>query len=535
MGYVLRAYRTDQRHREMYGENGITQARLARWLKSSQADLSNIENGRRKLDSLSKNIEYAQIIGIPPELLWFDLPIEHEPAEGDADRAELAVLRQSAGLTQEEFAERLRVSRSTVIRWEAGETTPQPHQWPKIAKVLGVARLRLAEVLTRASKKPATSNEIEPNPFALPQDSSAIKGDNEIERRSLLAATGAAALEVTLTSSHMRTLQALEIVTADSGDSLGVAIDFLNELVPHYSHSLATSTPDVIYGDLLQCRHYSSKLLQSGALPRSQRAELTVSSGWLSNLLAVTTSYMGDHSSALIWCMDAERRSKESGNKDIAAWAVFTRTMIAYYQGDMSRTIEVAKTGLQIAPMGSVARAKLLSHAMRAYATQGNAEDMITAKREATKAIADLPSTMPRKGVFSIALSAEPPYTATSLLLSGRFKEASAVTREVLRDAYSPDQPNQSAKSSNYARTLLILGLSEAGLGNVDEATSTGRSALDTDNLVWPTLVLAGKLDRALRRKGKANSTTVEYHNMYHDALAEYRTLSVASKPLGTL
>jgi hypothetical protein len=114
-------------------------------------------------------------------------------------------------------------------------------------------------------------------------------------------------------------------------------------------------------------------------------------------------------------------------------------------------------------------------------------------------------------------------------LLSGRFKEASATTREVLRDAYPDDKSNSHVKSSNFARTLLILGLSEAGLGNIDEAASAGLSALDTDNLVWPTLVLAGKLNKTLQHNHKDESAVVEYRSIYHDALTEYRTLTAAA------
>ncbi|SDZ24421.1 DNA-binding transcriptional regulator, XRE-family HTH domain [Amycolatopsis xylanica] len=52
-------------------------------------------------------------------------------------RIELVSARKAAGLTQEKLAEVMRVDRSTVIRWEAGEYAPLPFQWPKLARVLG--------------------------------------------------------------------------------------------------------------------------------------------------------------------------------------------------------------------------------------------------------------------------------------------------------------------------------------------------------------------------------------------------------------
>jgi transcriptional regulator with XRE-family HTH domain len=67
----------------------------------------------------------------------------------------LVAARMAVGLTQEELADRLRVERSTVQRWEAGETTPQAWCWPKLGKALGVSRAKLIELLTSPPTTPA--------------------------------------------------------------------------------------------------------------------------------------------------------------------------------------------------------------------------------------------------------------------------------------------------------------------------------------------------------------------------------------------
>jgi DNA-binding XRE family transcriptional regulator len=64
-----------------------------------------------------------------------------------AKRAGLARARKAAGYTQESFAEALHVDRSTVVRWEAGDHEPVPYLWPKIARLLGVSRDELKELL----------------------------------------------------------------------------------------------------------------------------------------------------------------------------------------------------------------------------------------------------------------------------------------------------------------------------------------------------------------------------------------------------
>jgi DNA-binding XRE family transcriptional regulator len=51
-------------------------------------------------------------------------------------RLGLIAARKTAGLSQECLAEHMDVDRSTVQRWESGQSTPQPCHRPKLARVL---------------------------------------------------------------------------------------------------------------------------------------------------------------------------------------------------------------------------------------------------------------------------------------------------------------------------------------------------------------------------------------------------------------
>lgn len=62
-------------------------------------------------------------------------------------RRHLAARRKALGLTQEDLAELLEVERSTVARWERGETEPLPWIRPKLARALNVSADRLEELL----------------------------------------------------------------------------------------------------------------------------------------------------------------------------------------------------------------------------------------------------------------------------------------------------------------------------------------------------------------------------------------------------
>lgn len=51
----------------------------------------------------------------------------------------LATLRMGKGLTQEQLAERLHVSRQAVSRWETGETVPNPETLKELSRLFDVS------------------------------------------------------------------------------------------------------------------------------------------------------------------------------------------------------------------------------------------------------------------------------------------------------------------------------------------------------------------------------------------------------------
>lgn len=59
----------------------------------------------------------------------------------------LASRRMTAGYTQESLAERLSVERSTIARWEHGESKPQPWARRKLAEVLSVSLQQVDDLL----------------------------------------------------------------------------------------------------------------------------------------------------------------------------------------------------------------------------------------------------------------------------------------------------------------------------------------------------------------------------------------------------
>jgi tetratricopeptide (TPR) repeat protein/transcriptional regulator with XRE-family HTH domain len=73
---------------------------------------------------------------------------ERGNAPGRAARRRLAGRRKALGLTQEALANLMGVERSTVVRWERGDTVPLPWMRPRLARALRVSAEQLGELLT---------------------------------------------------------------------------------------------------------------------------------------------------------------------------------------------------------------------------------------------------------------------------------------------------------------------------------------------------------------------------------------------------
>ncbi len=74
-------------------------------------------------------------------------------------RKAFAQRRRAVGFSQERLAERLGVDRSTVVRWEIGQSEPLPWMRPKLARALQVPLEELDEMLAEASESDAGPDE----------------------------------------------------------------------------------------------------------------------------------------------------------------------------------------------------------------------------------------------------------------------------------------------------------------------------------------------------------------------------------------
>jgi transcriptional regulator with XRE-family HTH domain len=89
-------------------------------------------------------------------------------------RHRLAARRKAVGLSQEQLAEALGVDRSTVVRWERGDTAPQPWHRPRLAAALRISVDDLAALMAGPAEPPSSDAAWIPLTGARPQFRSAI-------------------------------------------------------------------------------------------------------------------------------------------------------------------------------------------------------------------------------------------------------------------------------------------------------------------------------------------------------------------------
>lgn len=439
----------------------------------------------------------------------------------------IARLRHVARLSQARLAVRVNdVSGATLTRWdisryEREKRIPDVHL-PALATALDVNVRRLEEAceVTRAAKRGVElADRAASGDTANLQFATQLGGNNdeweriaEMLRRAFMKQGFAVAARPLLgLDRSQRVTQALDIM---GHDRIGAVTDSLGELIDHYALTICSLPPTEVYDELLAVRAYASGVLNR-ASTTAQRTDLILATGWLSGLLGIAACDMGEHAAAQVWCVDAKRQSRDTKHPELEAWATLTRSMIAFYQGQSRHSMVLASQGQRAAPVGTVAHAKLASQEMRAAAMSGDADRMTSARRYAAAAIAKLPSDASVTGAFSINLAEDPPYTATSLMLLGRYREAVDATNRVIQTVYQPEARQRGEHPSGYARSLLILGLAQAGNGNPDEAVAAGQAALRGSRPAWPTIVLAGELDRALERRFAGARQVAEYHAHY--------------------
>jgi tetratricopeptide (TPR) repeat protein/DNA-binding XRE family transcriptional regulator len=167
-----------------------------------------------------------------------------------AKRQRLAQRRKAVGLSQEALAGLLRVERSTIVRWEGGDTEPLPWIRPKLARALRVSVEHLADLLGTEPGQDAQTR-----PDRVPAQ--AVPGASE----ALLVAGDAAAVPAVcqlppavadFTGREPQIAYLTDMLTSHNGTRVGVPIGVISglpgagktALAVQVAHKVRSAFPD---------------------------------------------------------------------------------------------------------------------------------------------------------------------------------------------------------------------------------------------------------------------------------------------------
>ncbi|OLT10929.1 hypothetical protein BJF78_28325 [Pseudonocardia sp. CNS-139] len=370
-------------------------------------------------------------------------------------RARLAQARKAAGLTQEELAHRVGVERSTVGRWEAGESEPQPWHRRKLAQHLGVTPNDLDTLIT--DEPPAT---------AAPDDAE---------------------------------LEALELARRASASDVGEATLLqLEQLVDDLAGSYAASRPAELLARVRQHLRYVGQLLD-GRKTLGEHRRLLVAGGWLSLLAATLHVDLKQHAAATARLRVADSLAREGGHSEIRAWVLETEAWRVLTLGDYREAAALARSAQQVAPRGTSALIQATAQEGRAAARLGDGRATTEAVARVNRMASPLPAPDRPEHHYRYDPAKATSYTATTLSWVG---DPAAVdhAREVIARLASGDP--HGGRPRRLATARLDLALALIRRGEVEEAAESTLTAVASGRVVPSSWWRVGEVVGAVERLG---------------------------------
>jgi hypothetical protein len=174
---------------------------------------------------------------------------------------------------------------------------------------IGVRELARATYCNPGHVSNLRSGKAHPSPQLAEALDRYLKAGGTLALIAARSASGRQRVRATKSSGSSRAVEALQVAMNGNGDGLDIAEDGLAELVRHYAHAVAVAPSLAVYDELVNARSFAGTLLDRGS--RARRPDLAVTAGWLSSLLAISATDLGDHAAAVVWCADTERRGRD--------------------------------------------------------------------------------------------------------------------------------------------------------------------------------------------------------------------------------
>lgn len=365
-------------------------------------------------------------------------------------RQEFFTYRRAQGFTQESLAEAVGVDRSTVARWEAGETEPQAHQRRKLCRLFNLSPAQLDPLLSvqeRASPSPVARSESREN--AEPGYDDEI-WDLELARRATASDVG------------RETLYRLEVV--------------FDELARKYS----SSVPQPLLSRVRKYSGYISRLLDAKKT-LSEHRQLLVLGGWFSLLGATLHVDLNQQDAATARLRTAMTLAEHTDHAEIKAWCLETDAWRVLTDGDYTRAVELSRAAQSLAPKDSSVEIQATAQEGRALARLGRQSDTYAAIGKVHSFISRLPPTDSPEHHYRYDPAKSVSYTATTLAWLGD-PAAEGYAREVISQLSPAEDVSQWPRRVASANIDLALALIAAD--RMDEACDAAQRAILSGRVV---------------------------------------------------
>lgn len=298
-----------------------------------------------------------------------------------AKRSRFAAARKVAGHSQESLAELVGVERSTVVRWEAGDTTPQPWLRPKLAHALRVSAAQLAELLIGevAARYPNAASD---------------------------APAGAAAAEEVRHTLH-------DLI--ERGAPSETSLDDWELVVARYGAASrdrpAGRLLDDLTRDFADLQSVMERCRSAHALRRLTRVAAN-----LSGLMCLTLIKLDDRAGFRRWSRTARLVASEVDDPVTYSWVLAQEAYGHFYGDDLLEAIQVAQHAQAVSGLPSVGAVLAAALEARAHGVRGDAAGTHAALRIAERLLLALDDADKATSAFA--------YNEAQL----RFHESNALT-----------------------------------------------------------------------------------------------------------
>jgi DNA-binding XRE family transcriptional regulator len=455
---------------------GYTQEALAQKLEVAESTVRRWELGKTDprlslwsdlAEALNLSLDALRPLLYPPQ----DLVLPHV-ASGNGFG-----VTHAGGFTQESLADKLSAERSTVGRWESGDTEPQPWCRPKIARALRLSPEQFAELLAETisdntssdARSPLRHNDIGANVAAsrhIPRpmhDESAVLEEVETAKRRAFVAGGLAALSLGLTRR-----------TSGRGSAGSVLAADMQTVSASYRRAYRTAPAQQLYSSV----HEHMKLVLS-LRPDDQisavRTQLLVTAGEMAAVSATVLGLdLGRWSDAGPYLDLAHHAAREATHPELEAVVLACRAFhAAYGLNDKQLGLHFAEAAVTASRQGAcnTTCGWVAAVASERHADIGNKTASHRRLDLARSALSAPPDERSWSGIGSFDLAKLTAYEGGNYRRLGDYGNAV----RVLDTALSELDPGM-----RRHRTTALIDRAEAhhGAGHIDAACADTRAAL---------------------------------------------------------